>query len=571
VKRFPIAIIAALLLTTLTAPASAENLKASAENITVTVHKGVRQTFMGFGGSAYHDQGWNILPESKRREMVDLFYGELEGQFIRLWTGLQWDAADMNRFYGQYVKDVRRVNPDITLLLAPSCGGPCPAQGENYRYGASSIEAYAAHYVEMIKSMRDDYDMNVTVTGIGNEPNAQDEFLIADIPVVVKEFRRQLDEAGLEDVGIIAPELAMVDQKGTDMMEAIMNDQDAVDALRGWGTHCYRMCVRKWVADMLEEFHKEWWQTESSADGYYVAKYFLSDVNLAVTHWTHFFAMFYRTESSRFSVIGFDSTTGNYTVYPQHKYYKQLLATLPRGTTMRLCGSSLTGGEGDRFGNMENTHGDQGPISAAAGVGPDHKLGMAVVNHSCACPPNGCWSGEVCYPQNTFSITFSVEELAGSPAIPVERSKVTDGGGIEKLADVEMNAGKVTVDVAPAQMITLRTKETVDMEVSARVSPQPRQGLRLVPEVSAVVLEGGRARITFSGGSWASGQVELGFRLYGVDGTTQAESHIQARPGENSTVSLDLGDGRGATLPAGVYISRIEMGRQVFCRTMTLR
>ncbi len=431
----------------------------AAEDAEIFVHAGAHHTWQGFGGSAYTDAAWNSFSEDNRMGMVNLAYGDLDFHFIRLWAGVGTTVADIVNEYGQYVKDVKKVQPDVKLLL-----GPCAnVSGQHMGY---PLADYAKHYADMIKGLKQNHDMDITVTGIMNEPNAFGRLYPNEVPQLVKLFRQELDARGLENVKIIAPECSMVDDGCEDMIDALIADKDALDVLDGFSTHCYGMCLRHYIVEKEWPCKKEHWQTESSSTGFKTAALVLSDMNLGTTHWTHFFAFFDQNgDAERFAVIGYTKPSGSYVIYPQFYFYKQLLPTFPIGTVMRFCESNVESWDGERFEYMENTYGDKPPLCAASGVTPDRHLSLAVVNNSEACPDTGCWDGAKWYPPTEFNIEFVVEELVdkgGNDEMVMHRVTNTTKGA-DSVGIAVLDNGYVGITVKPGEMITLKSLEPVDM------------------------------------------------------------------------------------------------------------
>jgi hypothetical protein len=195
-------------------------------------------------------------------------------------------------------------------------------------------------------------------------------------------------------------------------------------------------------------------------------------------------------------------------------------------------------------------------------VGPNHSLGRGLVNHSCDCPAEGCWEGDICYPAATFSVTFDVEELADAgAAIAFQRHQVTDGGGIAAMANVEMKKGTVTVDVAPGQLICLRSEETVDMDVNSVSSGEPGAApLSPLGPMSVTVVRGSRARMSIASGILA-GKAAPRLCVYRPDGSLVADISGKAAAAATAPIILDMRDSHGRFIAPGVYVFRLRAGQ----------
>jgi hypothetical protein len=87
---------------------------AANEGMTITVHAGAQHTFQGFGASC--TGGHNA-------EVIRKLYSPDEADFrvIRLWSALGGKVNSLNSIYGAYVREIKKVQPDLIVPLAP-CG-----------------------------------------------------------------------------------------------------------------------------------------------------------------------------------------------------------------------------------------------------------------------------------------------------------------------------------------------------------------------------------------------------------------------------------------------------------------
>jgi hypothetical protein len=497
--------------------------------VTITADAGISHYFQGMGGSQYEEIGWDRIPAAKRAELCQAIWGEdgLNFNILKLWLS-QWETdlqTTLDR-YAQTVADVKAVRPDVIIQTSGNTRVAIPN---------SDLQKWADHQVGIIKGLRDN-DIKVDVCGIYNEPNAYAKLTDPGVPMCVKLFRQTLDAQGLDDVKIIAPECSMVDQGCENMIQAIADDDEAVGIIDGFATHCYNMCMRRYIYDMEDPFDKNHWMTESSHDGIGAAQYFLSDLNLGCTHWVHFFAFWY-ADSGR-TQYGIMDPGG--TKYAQYNVYKQMLNVFPYGSAMRLCACNLTSSDG-RAENMENTYGAQTPIHAAVGVDADKRLGMAVANTG----------------GSAYATTFSIAELSGKGGqYEMAVTKVTNSGGILPQSPVTLANGSVTVNVGVREMITLRSNDAVDMDggrTTARPAPVSRAPSRLTARTN------GRDRLTvvFDVPEGARG-VPVRLDVYRTDGA-RIRSLVNAplSPGRHK-IRWESGTGAGRHAAPGMYLLRLD-------------
>jgi hypothetical protein len=494
--------------------------------ITITAHEGDHHTFTGFGGAFHEENNWGNLPQDKRDEMVNLIWGksELNWNVLKLWTS-QWET-DINVTLQRYqaaAEDVLKVRPDVRIMISGNTRDPIPD---------SRVGEWAARVADIAKGLEDN-GIPMYLAGVYSEPNAYGKLTPRGVAIGVKDLREELDSRGLEHVKVIAPECSMVDGGCVNMLQAIINDPDALEALDGFATHAYRMNVTKSIHDLLHPHGKEHWQTESSSQGIQTAGFCLSDVNMGVTVWTHFFAVFDRTDEHRFMVIGYDLNTGDYDIYSMFYYYKQLDRTFPAGTRMRLCQSSNSGNPW-----MYYTNGVVPPHSVAAGAAPDGRMGIAIANRSGA---------------SDFIVDVKELEATSEPA-DMEVNRVNDGG-IQQVQDVTLENGKVRVHVGGNEMVTLRSKEPLyePTEVVARAARPARPAplrCRSLPDA---------ARIDFSAVSGGDG-ARLRLTVHGLNGALVATLLDEAAGSSRRAVTWDYRVG-GRRVSPGLYVIRMIAGR----------
>ncbi len=504
--------------------------------VTITVNEGERHKFEGFGSSVYKDGIWNTVPEDTRMEMVNHIYGDLNFQFIRVWAGMEHTAnstegtdavgrqhQSMVELYSQYIEDVQKVQPDVILLL-----GPCAI--EERGHASTPFPEYVDHFVTIIQELREEHGIRFDVSGVMNEPNAQSRLNAPEVPQLVKLFRNELDARGLSDVGLIAPECWGVDGGCLSMFDALLGDAEAVDALVGFGTHCYSHCITKDASDWFSEYDKQHWETESSKFGPEAAVASLAGINLGITHWAHFFAFFDNTSSEAYALISYDKATGDYAFNPSFYYYKQLSSTLTPGTVMRQCYHSSIG--------WMQLSGSTPSQSAAAGVRPDGRIAMAVANIGGA-----------------TDVTFVFEELeGGGDKIDMEMHRVADRE-IQDAGTVVLDNGRVGVNVGSQQLVTLCSVDPF-FEPTAAGRRQRHAGRRGADAawLECSPLSGHRgARISFSPPAVSAGNGEaVRITVHGLDGSRVAVIADRCFGQGISQVSWN-----GSGIAGGAYIVRL--------------
>jgi hypothetical protein len=418
---------------------------------TLTVQSGGRQTFTGFGASQVG--GYTTIPASPRGQMADLVYRDLGVKVLRLWAGSgpAVSLATMkSTFYSTYVDN--GLISDLTsrgvttLLLAPARGEDAPTD---------SLSAYAAKIAQFIRDVKDERGINISVTGVANEPQDWSPQQITD---TVKYLRTELNNRGLSSVQIIAPESASADSNCDAKLDAMHNDSTAWNALTGIASHSYNMAARN--EEENRTFGKQYWQTEASDNGSEqaenenraasLAARYLNDMNHRVTHWVHFIGFSYMDSDNATKLMVYDPANGQILIHLKYYYFKQLLSVFDVGAVFRRTQSST---EAD----MPYTYGQKPAINAAAAVNPDGSWAIGVVNDTGVCCNSGIsqWYGAT-----TYNVTVNVSELSGSgsQAFTLYRSRANQH--FVNAGTVIMNNGSITVQVAPRELISLRSAAT---------------------------------------------------------------------------------------------------------------
>jgi hypothetical protein len=421
---------------------------------TITVQSGGRQTFNGFGAS-HVSTDYDSIRAGARKQMADLVYRDLKARILRMWVGSGPSAslASMkSEFYSAYVDSgviselmSRGVN---TLLLAPARGESAPTDLPS---------DYAAKIAEFVLDVKNERGISINVTGIANEPAGFSPQQIVD---TVKFLRAELNNRGLWNVQIIAPESASANSSLDTRLDALHNDTTAWNALTGIASHSYNMAATDNEANRT--FGKQYWMTEASDNGNEqaedesraatIAARFLNDMNHLVTHWIYFIGFSWSSNvamdtDNATKLMVYNQANGEVSTNLKYYYFKQLLTTFDVGAVFRRAQS---GAESD----MAYTYGQKPKVNAAAAVNPDGSWAISVVNDTGVCCNSGIsqW-----YPAETFKVTIKVSELSrsGAKTFTLYRSRANQH--FVNAGAVTMNNGSITLMVAPKELISVRS------------------------------------------------------------------------------------------------------------------
>ncbi len=258
---------------------------------TLTVGREPRQHFAGFGFSFELNNPYSQLSEERKAEVDQLLFKDLNARIVRLWytTG---DPTPLRDFYLKSGIIPHALANGVTeLLLAPG----------SY---LGSPEKQARAIASDIATMRDDYGIRITTTGVLNEPDDDRKRLrVSDYVPLTIGMRRELDARGLQNVKTIGPEFASADDGALKWFDTVAADPVALASFDALGTHSYNMAANPVLAQRVLVHHKQYWMTEAgggnlngSAEFDYafaasVSSRFLNDLNNAVDHWIWFIGM----------------------------------------------------------------------------------------------------------------------------------------------------------------------------------------------------------------------------------------------------------------------------------------
>jgi hypothetical protein len=135
-------------------------------------------------------------------------------------------------------------------------------------------------------------------------------------------------------------------------------------------------------------------------------------------------------------------------IYPNFAYHhvRQVSAAFPPGTVMRHVTSDLDG-----FSDLVWTYGPKPPLHAAAGLRPDGRFAIGVVNST----PGGGGPHSSWDPPTDYLVTIEVAELAGGPATTFEVCRTGPERVLECGEEVVIEGGRATINLPSLELATL--------------------------------------------------------------------------------------------------------------------
>ncbi len=528
-------------------------LPARAGELTITVNSSARQVFQGFGGSEAFFYGsekamWDGMSEQSKQSLVQRMYGRDGGadfRIVRLW--LNGDAGAMASYYGDFINHAKAVQPDLVVLLAPSCGN----HGDLCGFGQGIAGT--------IRGLKD-HGIDINVTGICNEPDDGNRLVPSDAPQIIKCLRSALDGNGCEEVKIIAPEDATVDTEYYEFIDAIKSDPEALSALYGWASHSYNCAITDTATEIIAGTGvPTYWVTEASVDrpagdndddvATITGTTILADMNMAVTHWIYFMGASGMHGTSLIAMQG-----SGYTVTLQYVYMEQIAKAFDVGCRMRFCLSDK------HLPRPEMTweFWQKPAVSAACAFNPDGTVAIGAINCT-GVRDDGNNSISTYYDAERYDVSFIVEDLANTG--PLDFTVWISNGSkrIEEQGEkMTVNDGRFDLTLDPKNLYCLRSVEPV---AAAR------------PRARAAVGTATRLEVTGSGMGAAGPLVRfdvppdagrtplcLNLDVYDARGARVGrfvDNGFPARTWRMPIEEVRAGHGR---LPQGVYLVRLKAG-----------
>lgn len=433
-------------------------LAGAQQHATVTAHAGACQEFGGLGVNLLERFGYSSLPAPVRTETCRLLFGPGKFTWFRIWDRNQTAirdamAAGCKNFMTESVQAV------------PSPISGCPDNNTN-----ASILANEA------KSFR---DAGVPIRAIGwsNKCNTccsatcrRDPY---SIPDGVKKLRTNLDNYGLEDILIIAPETTewwprrsaeagKYDFKAGDNMlylKALAGDPDAVDALGAFATQTYGTGVTQEMQELVAATNKPYWQTLSwmlgsgnahtdTLLGPSTAGALMSDLNHGVSTW------FFWTWSDVLDLNSKPATASAVKPFPRYYFMTAISEAFDVGAQFRRCSLNPATPNTDMHWNYERDH----TVMSTVARNPDGTWSIAVLNLTGL----RAQMGESSFDQSKakpYEVGVAIDELSNLPSLAMQvRSVKGAASAIQEKADATMKGGKVTLTVEPLELVVLQTR-----------------------------------------------------------------------------------------------------------------
>ena len=434
-----------------TAPAAAPGFA------TLTVGTQPQQTFAGFGFSIEQDNPYIDLSDRRKAQVDKLLFDNLNTRILRVWYG-PGDPQPLRDYYqaSGIIGDARRHG--VTELLL----GPWTYLGDPDRQ--------ARTIADDIATMRDDYGIRITTTGMVNEPGAGERKVLPpeDFVPLALAMRRELDARGLQDVKVIGPEWSSADDNPVQWFDTVAADPQALADVAGLATHSYGMAATPELAHRVLAHHKQYWMTEAgggdfngSAEFAYdfaasVSSRFLNDLNEGVDHWIWFIGLSEGNRDVYQKLVMCEGRCGNTgRIYKNYSYHhvQQITTSFLPGTVMRHVTSNLPD-----WRDLVWTYGPKPPLHAAAGVRPDGRWVLAVVNDTPggSAPPHTSWD-----PPTRYTVTFDVPELAKVPSLTFDLCRTDATVAMQCTETAELEHGKATFEVESLELITLVARQPV--------------------------------------------------------------------------------------------------------------
>jgi hypothetical protein len=425
---------------------------AVAGSATLTVGDEPQQVYRGFGLSFEWDSPFGRLSEKRKAEVAELLFGDLNTQVLRLWYAPGDPTTIRDHYVATGIIQHALAQGVTELLLGPGhyLGDP---------------ERHAGAMADDIRTMRDQYGVRITATGVVNEPEAEPTapiFVPLEhyVPLAIA-MREALDQAGITDVTILGLEFPNGDWGALRWFDMVAADSRALAAVDALSTHSYNMAATPELAERALSTGKEYWMTEAGGgfvDGSAEFDYafaatasarFLNDLNNAVTHWVWFLGV---SEGERDVlqklVMCEGPCAGDGRIYKNYTYHhvEQISTAFLPGTVMRHVTSDLP----DRH-HLVYTYGLKPPLNAAAGVRPDGRWVLGVVNGTTGeNSPHSSWDAPEAY-----TVTFRIPELADVASLDVEVCRTNRAVAVRCGEPMGLRYGEITVELESLELLTL--------------------------------------------------------------------------------------------------------------------
>ena len=185
-----------------------------------------------------------------------------------------------------------------------------------------------------------------------------------------------------------------------------------------------------------------------------VSARFLNDLNNGVTHWVWFIGLSHGSRDVYQKLVMCEHSCAHGRIYKNYGYHhvQQVTTSFLPGTVMRHVTSDLPD-----FPDMVYTYGAKPPLHAAAGLRPDGRFALAVVNDT-----PGLEVRTASWDQPThYRVTFAVPELAATPSLAFDLCRTNPEVAVQCGETIELTNGRATIEVRSLELITLVAREPV--------------------------------------------------------------------------------------------------------------
>lgn len=490
------------------------NVSAGAdENITINVSNDVRSIpsnpegrFKGLGinivGQSNDNNWYANASQTLRDKCARMFWKDLDLRYMRLWNGNGMDntsyytADEMYNMYHLYIDDVKgqQTNP-LVMIYDPHSGWKYndPLHCWSSQFTDQMLRDYIVIHAGVVKDLYDKHGWRMNFVEITNEPEVtaggwSDPAIWSKALTMTRIWREELDNRGFNDVKVIGPSRSAVNSEAPAMIDSFRVDAASRSAWGGYSFHSYGMDMLKSIRNKLDGIDVDIFVTEAGgAPGQKIIANCISDINLGTNYWMHFQG--YGVDGNQCSsgksceaqpefggirMAAFDNVgTPQMDVYWFTKffYFREVARTIKVGSRVHLCTSyntvwnSLGSFLKNRYTNMELTHGDQPPITAAAAEQSDGRWGLIVYNMTAS---DGNAYGYLPYTPTTFNVAFNVPELAGKGSQEFIVRKIKPNRDTLTLANQIMQNGQITIagGLLSGELVSLRSVNALTTPVT---------------------------------------------------------------------------------------------------------
>lgn len=448
-------------------------------DITITVADEPRQTFEGFGANIMGGPRFNRLTSEQHAQLAKLIWTDLKFNTIRLWF-YTWNrrenrAPDYDDHKDRYISNQvleQAKKAGMSDILLTADGFP-PQWTEKDAKGRDVIvkehlKDYANAVADVVAKTREQDGIMMEYVGLQNEPGAHDPFRPEDFPTAIKAMRKALDEHGLSDVKIVAPETADAGPAFFKTLELIQADPEAWAALDVIAAHSYAKAADARAAQIAEASGKSFWMTEASnapPDDVRAAAnnigLCLNDLNHHVNRWMWFIGYAnYSTSGDRNGprLVAYKIDPFEVHIPQKYFYFQALSQTFDVDGVFYQTTSSL---DGDM--TWPNKQSAPPRITAAAARNPDGSWGIAILNYTVGpdTPPDinamWPWPRRPGFPQQTFNVTVKIDALEGE-SIPFSVHRCNENLSNADQEAVMAKNGEIAIEVKPMELVVLRSR-----------------------------------------------------------------------------------------------------------------